>query len=220
MERTSGHAGPLAEAGCLQLQNVALELHGHRLLHLNETISPGGVLTVMGPSGSGKSTLLAWIAGFMSPSFHATGRAILDGEDITGRPAEKTGVGLLFQDPLLFPHLSVAGNVRFGARVGKDGVAERVENALASVGLAGFGHRDPETLSGGQRARVALVRLILSRPRAILLDEPFSKLDAPLRRELRAVVFEHLRQQNVPAVLVTHDQEDADAAGGIIVTID
>ena len=143
MEKTSGHASPLAEAGCLELQDVALELHGNRLLHLNEIISPGGVLTVMGPSGSGKSTLLAWIAGFMSPSFHATGRAILDGEDITGRPAEKTGVGLLFQDPLLFPHLSVAGNVRFGARGGKDDVSERVENALASVGLAGFGHRDP-----------------------------------------------------------------------------
>ena len=89
MERTSGHAGPVVEAGCLQLQDVALELHGSRLLHLNEIIRPGGVLTVMGPSGSGKSTLLAWIAGFMSPSFHATGRAILDGEDITGRPAEK-----------------------------------------------------------------------------------------------------------------------------------
>ncbi|ERS81025.1 ABC transporter ATP-binding protein [Marinobacter sp. EVN1] len=220
MEKTPGHAGPLADDGCLHLQNVSLELHGHHLLALNETIRPGEVLTIMGPSGSGKSTLLAWIAGFMSSSFRATGRAILDGDDITGRPAEQTGVGLLFQDPLLFPHLSVAGNVRFGARGAKADMAERVESALASVGLEGLGQRDPDTLSGGQRARAALVRLILSRPRAILLDEPFSKLDAPLRRELRATVFGHLRQQNVPAMLVTHDQEDAEAAGGRTVTID
>ncbi len=220
MEKTPGHAGPVADDGCLHLLDVALELHGHKLLALNETVSPGEVLTIMGPSGSGKSSLLAWIAGFLSPSFHATGRAILDGTDITGLPAEQSRVGLLFQDPLLFPHLSVAGNVRFGARGSKADMTARVENALASVGLAGLSPRDPDTLSGGQRARAALVRLILSRPRAVLLDEPFSKLDAPLRRELRTTVFEHLRQQNVPTILVTHDQEDADAAGGLVVTID
>jgi putative thiamine transport system ATP-binding protein len=220
MEETTGHADPVNGDGCLHLQKVAIELHGHRLLELDETIRPGEVLTVMGPSGSGKSTLLAWLAGFMSPSFRATGRAILDGEDITDRPAEQTGVGLLFQDPLLFPHLSVAGNVRFGARGDRHSMSQRVEEALASVGMAGFGQRDPDTLSGGQRARVALMRLILSRPRAVLLDEPFSKLDVPLRRELRSVVFDHLRQQNVPAMLVTHDQDDAEAAGGQVVTID
>ncbi len=220
MEESPRHARPLVEDGSLRLRDVTLELHGQRLLHLDETIASGEVLTVMGPSGSGKSTLLAWVAGFLSPGFHASGRVILDGEDITGRPAEQTRVGLLFQDPLLFPHLSVAGNVRFGIRGEKKArVAKQVEDALASVGLFGFGDRDPATLSGGQRARVALLRLILSRPRAILLDEPFSKLDAPLRRELREVVFNHLRHQNVPAILVTHDRDDAEAAGGRMVSI-
>ncbi|MDZ4262992.1 ATP-binding cassette domain-containing protein [Pseudomonas sp. DP16D-R1] len=203
----------------LELRNIKLSILGQTLLSLNQTIGPGEPLTVMGPSGSGKSSLLAFIAGFLPAEFQAAGQVILDGHDITGVPAERSGVGLLFQDPLLFPHLSVAGNVRFGIRGGGREVDREVNDALAEVGLEGFGLRDPETLSGGQRARVALVRLLLSRPRAVLLDEPFSKLDAILRAEMRSLVFDHLRDYGVPTILVTHDAADAKAADGILIKL-
>jgi putative thiamine transport system ATP-binding protein len=203
----------------LELRNIKLSILGQTLLSLNQTIGPGESLTVMGPSGSGKSSLLAFIAGFLPAEFQAAGQVILDGHDITGVPAERSGVGLLFQDPLLFPHLSVAGNVRFGIRGGGREVDREVNEALAEVGLEGFGMRDPETLSGGQHARVALVRLLLSRPRAVLLDEPFSKLDAILRAEMRSLVFDHLRDYGVPTILVTHDAADAKAADGILIKL-
>lgn len=203
----------------LELRNIKLSILGQTLLSLNQTIGPGEPLTVMGPSGSGKSSLLAFIAGLLPAEFQAAGQVILDGHDITGVPAERSGVGLLFQDPLLFPHLSVAGNVRFGIRGGGREVDREVNDALAEVGLEGFGLRDPETLSGGQRARVALVRLLLSRPRAVLLDEPFSKLDAILRAEMRSLVFDHLRDYGVPTILVTHDAADAKAADGILIKL-
>ena len=203
----------------LVLDSVRIALHGTTLLALDARIAPGEVLSVMGPSGSGKSTLLAFVAGFLGPAFAASGRVLLNGSEITGLPAERRGIGLLFQDPLLFPHLSVAGNLRFGLpRAARDRAA-RVEAALAAIGLAGFGERDPATLSGGQQSRVALMRLLLSEPRAVLLDEPFSKLDTALRQEIRELVFGRLREAGLPSLLVTHDQADAKAAGGRILTL-
>lgn len=203
---------------CLALQDVELWLAGRLLLRVDATVKPGEVLTVMGPSGSGKSSLLAFIAGFLASDFKACGRVRLGGEDITGEPAELSGVGLLFQDPLLFPHLSVGGNLGFGLRT-RANAAHRIEQALEDIGLPGFADHDPATLSGGQKARVSLMRLMLSSPKAVLLDEPFSKLDAPLRREMRALVFECLKREDIPAVLVTHDEADAEAAGGQVITI-
>ncbi|WP_302139320.1 ATP-binding cassette domain-containing protein [Halomonas alkalicola] len=203
----------------LVLDSVRIALHGTTLLALDARIAPGEVLSVMGPSGSGKSTLLAFVAGFLGPAFAASGRVLLNGSEITGLPAERRGIGLLFQDPLLFPHLSVAGNLRFGLpRAARDRAA-RVEAALDAVGLAGFGERDPATLSGGQQSRVALMRLLLSEPRAVLLDEPFSTLDTALRQEIRELVFGRLREAGLPSLLVTHDHADAEAAGGRILTL-
>lgn len=203
----------------LVLKDVQLALDGASLLTLDAEVGPGEILSVMGPSGSGKSTLLAFVAGFLAPAFTASGQVLLDGRDITGLPAERRGIGLLFQDPLLFPHLSVAGNLRFGLpRAARDRAA-RVEAALDAVGLAGFGERDPTTLSGGQQSRVALMRLLLSAPRAVLLDEPFSKLDTALRQEMRQLVFGRLREAGLPSLLVTHDHADAEAAGGRIITL-
>jgi putative thiamine transport system ATP-binding protein len=175
------------------------------------------VLTVMGPSGSGKSALLAAITGTLPPAFAMTGRILLDGHDITTRPTEARHVGILFQDELLFPHLSVGGNLAFGLPAAVKGRAERrarIEAALADVGLAGFADRDPATLSGGQRARVALMRMLLSEPRALLLDEAFSKLDADLRDQVRSLVFGIARDRDLPVLQVTHDAADAEAAGG------
>ena len=204
----------------LVFEQVHIALHGRTLLALDARIAPGEVLTVMGPSGSGKSTLLAFAAGFLSPAFEPAGQVLLDGHDITTLPAERRGIGLLFQDPLLFPHLSVAGNLRFGLPRTTPDKATRIEAALGAIGLAGFGERDPATLSGGQQSRVALMRLLLSAPRAVLLDEPFSKLDTALRHEMRELVFGRLREAGLPSLLVTHDHQDAAAAGGRIITLE
>lgn len=206
----------------LTLDNVEIFKGSERLLRLDEHISAGAVLTVMGPSGSGKSTLLSLIIGTLAPDFRASGRVLLDGADITDVRPDKRRVGILFQDDLLFPHLSVGANLAFGLSREITGAAERrarVDAALDEIGLAGYHDRDPATLSGGQKARVALMRMLLSEPCALLLDEPFSRLDAERRDQIRTLVFDYARKRGLPTLLVTHDAEDAAAAGGRIVTI-
>jgi len=216
----TAHDSSSAAGSTLHLQQIRLSLAGRELLSVSKSIGPGEVFTVMGPSGSGKSSLLAFLAGFLDPAFDASGRVLLGAEDLTGLPAEQRHIGLLFQDPLLFPHLSVSGNLAFGIPAGqRSDQARLIEEGLTSFGLEGFAGRDPATLSGGQKARIALLRLLLSAPRAVLLDEPFNKLDATLRRELREQVFSRLRASGLPVILVTHDQEDADAAQGDILTL-
>lgn len=204
----------------LGLEAIRISLGGRLLLAADATVGPGEVFTVMGPSGAGKSTLLSAIAGFADPAFEITGRVLLDGEDITALEAEDRHVGLLFQDALLFPHLSIGGNLAFGLTGRRRDRQARIARALEEIGLMGFADRDPATLSGGERSRVALMRLLLSEPRAVLLDEPFSKLDAALRQEMRALVFGRLRDAGLPAVLVTHDAADAEAAGGSVLELD
>lgn len=204
----------------LGLEAIRISLGGRLLLAADATVGPGEVFTVMGPSGAGKSTLLAAIAGFADPAFEITGRVLLDGEDLTALEAEDRHVGLLFQDALLFPHLSIGGNLAFGLAGRRRDRQARIARALEEIGLMGFADRDPATLSGGERSRVALMRLLLSEPRAVLLDEPFSKLDAALRHEMRALVFGRLRDAGLPAVLVTHDAADAEAAGGSVLELD
>jgi len=211
----------MAQAG-LVLDDVSISLDGRTLLRLSHHIGPGEVLTVMGPSGSGKSTLLAFIGGFLDPAFRAEGRVLVDGIDFTALPAEERHGGILFQDPLLFPHMTVAGNLVFAIPPGEKGKTARralAEQALRGVALEGMGERDPATLSGGQKARVALARVLVSRPRMLLLDEPFSRLDAPLRRQIRELVFSKARESALPVLLVTHDMADAEAAGGAVVRI-
>ncbi len=152
----------------------------------------------MGPSGSGKSTLLAFIGGFMDGAFTARGRALVGGVDITALPPQERRAGLLFQDPLLFPHMSVGANVAFALPPSVKGRMARLaaaEEALAGVSLDGLSQRDPDTLSGGQKARVALARVLVSAPRMLLLDEPFSKLDAGLRDQMRELVFTRAREK-------------------------
>lgn len=189
---------------------------------VSAVVSPGGVLSVMGPSGVGKSTLLDAIGGHLAPAFRVTGRIELNGRDLTVLPAERRRVGLMFQDAHLFPHLSVGDNLAFGLARGVVGRAARraaVDAALAQAGLAGFQDRDPATLSGGQRARAALMRALLAEPEALLLDEPFARLDSALRADLRAFVFGHLKERRIPALMVTHDESDAVAAGGDVLVL-
>ena len=207
----------------LRLQGVRLAIGGRTLIGpLSATVQPGECLTLMGPSGCGKSSLLAFMAGTLDPAFEAQGRVAVGESDLTPLPPEARRVGILFQDDLLFPHLSVAGNLAFALPAAVRPASERrarIEQALAGAGLAGFGSRDPATLSGGQRARVALLRTLLAQPRALLLDEPFSKLDAQLRDEVRRFVFDHVRRSALPTVLVTHDEADAAAAGGVVIRL-
>ncbi len=207
----------------LALHDVRILLGGRPLFApLTLAVAPGEAATVMGPSGSGKSTLLAYASGFLDRAFTGSGRVTIGGEDVTALPPERRRAGLLFQDDLLFPHLSVGGNLAFGLSRqvrGREARREAVERALARAGLEGFAERDPATLSGGQRARVAVMRTLLAEPRALLLDEPFGKLDQALRAEFRAFVFEHARERGLPVLLVTHDPADAEAAGGPVVEL-
>ncbi len=209
-----------AEDG-LNLDGITLSLGGEVILGpLTLSVRPGTIATLMGPSGSGKSSLLALICGTLDPDFSWSGQMRLAGRDIAALPPERRGVGILFQDDLLFPHLSVGDNLAFALPPTVKGRAvrrQRVEAALAEAGLAGFADRDPATLSGGQRARAALMRTLLAEPRALLLDEPFSKLDAELRARFREFVFDHARDLGLPTLLVTHDPADAAATGGPVI---
>ena len=159
--------------------------------------------------------------GDLAPAFTQTGRVVLDGGDVTGLPPEERRIGILYQDPLLFPHLDVGANLAFGLPrgIGRSERRRAVDRALSEVYMEGFGRRDPATLSGGQAARIALMRTLLSRPRALLLDEPFSKLDAALRDRVRNLVLDQGRAAGVPILMVTHDGEDAAAAGGEVLRL-
>lgn len=205
----------------LELRDVSISKAGATLLTISRKVLSGEVLTIMGPSGVGKSTLLAFVTGTLAQDFEAEGKVFLNDQDITKVPAHKRRVGILFQDDLLFPHLSVGTNLAFGLRAGgtKNERLEKVDAALSEVGLEGYADRDPATLSGGQKARVALMRMLLSEPCALLLDEPFSRLDAALREQVRELVFARARARSLPVLLVTHDAEDAAAAGGEIVSL-
>jgi putative thiamine transport system ATP-binding protein len=205
----------------LTLEEVCITDGGQTVIEADCTIAPGDVLTIMGPSGVGKSTLLAFVTGTLNRAFTATGRVLLDGADITGLPPHRRQVGILYQDDILFPHMSVGQNLAFGMAPGGTRAARRaaVATALAEIGLEGFAHRDPATLSGGQAARVQLLRVLLSRPRALLLDEAFSRLDTDRRTQIRRLVFDMARDRDLPVLMVTHDAEDARAAGGRIITL-
>ena len=179
----------------LSLERVRIDVAGRTLVDgLDLAIGPRECVTLMGPSGCGKSTLLAFVA---------EGRVLVGDDDVTAWPPERRRIGILFQDDLLFPHLTVGGNLAFALHERVRGRRERrarIDAALAEADLAGFADRDPATLSGGQRARVALMRTLLAEPRALLLDEPFNKLDAQLRDEVRRFVLDHaLERQRLAA---------------------
>jgi len=200
----------------LKLTDVTITAPGADapMLVMSANVAAGAVLSIMGPSGVGKSTLLAWLTGTLPAGFQATGRAKLAGRDITNLVPEARRLGILFQDHLLFPHLSVGANLAFGLAAGVSDRRDVVDQALVEIDLAGYADRDPATLSGGQRARVALMRMLLSEPEALLLDEPFSRLDAALRDQMRDLVFSRARAKQLPVIMVTHDAQDAEAAGG------
>ncbi|MBT7244002.1 MAG: ATP-binding cassette domain-containing protein [Euryarchaeota archaeon] len=160
-------------------------------------LEPGEILAITGPSGCGKTTLLRCICGLDKPD---TGTVFLNDQNIGSQDTEMRGIGMIFQQPVLFPHLSVEGNLRLGNKNGD------IESALKEVGLENFEQRNVTSLSGGEGQRVALARALLAKPKVLLLDEPFSSLDEDLAMKLVSDVRSILKQRGCPAILVTHNR--------------
>ncbi len=179
------------------------------LRELTLDVSPGSLVALLGPSGCGKTTTLRAVAGLIDPS---AGDVLFDGRSVLALPPERRPVAMVFQAPLLFPHMSVGENVAFGPRMRRVGRSRRrrlAEQALDRVQLGGYADRRPGELSGGQEQRVALARALVVQPSVLLLDEPFSALDALLRAEMRELVLDLHRDLGVTTLFVTHDQEEA-----------
>lgn len=186
----------------LRLAQVRVAYEQPVLRGIDLEVAAGEIVCILGPSGGGKSTLLRAVAGLVP----ANGLIELAGRDLSGVPTHLRGVGMMFQDDLLFPHLDVAGNVGFGLRPADP---DRVGEVLALVGLSGYGSRGVDSLSGGQAQRVALARALAPRPRVLLLDEPFGALDVVLKAHLVLEVQRVLRDQAVTVLAVTHDRQEA-----------
>ncbi|WP_417480601.1 ABC transporter ATP-binding protein [Maricaulis maris] len=173
------------------------------------SVAEGEILTLLGASGCGKTTLLRCIAGFWAPE---QGRIRIDGADTAKVPVNRRPVGVVFQSYALFPHMTVAQNVAYGLKmngVAKTEIASRIAEALRIVSLTGFEGRYPGQLSGGQQQRVAVARVLVLQPRVLLLDEPFSALDAKLRGTMQVEMRELIKRLGITAIFVTHDQEEA-----------
>lgn len=200
----------------LELKGIAKNWQGRVLLNgVCLGVAPGQTVAILGSSGSGKSTLLKIVAGLEAAD---RGQVLWDGADITHLAPERRRFALMFQDFALFPHLTVQDNVAFGLveqGLKKSDARVQADAMLARFGLAAMSHARVMRLSGGEQQRVALARALITRPRALLLDEPFSALDADLRQQLREEFRQHIEQHQMATVLVTHDEEEAKAMAGV-----
>ena len=189
---------------------------------LTFSVPAGEICLLHGPSGCGKSTLLSIISGTEDQTVAWSGDISLNGRAISVLPAHRRKVGLMYQDPLLFPHLTVGDNLAFGLAASVRGGARReaISAALSAAGLDGFAHRDPASLSGGQAARIALMRALLATPQALLLDEAFSSLDPSLRQQFGQFVAAQIKDRHIPALLVSHDATDRQFATGKVLRLD
>ncbi|EGQ7965791.1 ATP-binding cassette domain-containing protein [Vibrio vulnificus] len=194
------------------LENLAIHKRSGETLFsdINLTIDAGELVSLMGPSGCGKSTLLSLIAGHLSDEFKYSGTLSLNQRDLAPLAPHQRQVGILFQDDMLFPHLNIWQNLAFALPNDIKGAERKTQaiNALDKIALSELADSYPEQISGGQRARISLIRMLLAKPQMALLDEPFSKLDKELRVQFRDWVISQLQQANIPALMVTHDIDD------------
>lgn len=202
---------PNPSAPRLVVQSLSRAYGGRTVVaDLSMVVEAGQVTCLLGPSGCGKSTTLRMIAGVEAPD---RGRILMDGVEVYGptrnTPPEARGVGLMFQDFALFPHLTVAGNIAFGLRQDVKQRQRRVDELLEKVNLSGFGAKHPHELSGGEQQRVALARALAPRPRVMLMDEPFSGLDNRLRDGIRDATLDLLKEEGAAVLLVTHEPNEA-----------
>ena len=203
----------------MEIKGLWVELEEFRLCDINLDIAAGEYFIVLGPTGAGKTVLLETIAGLHRPR---RGRILLAGEDITHAPPERRGIGFVYQDYALFPHLSVAGNMAFGLRLrgmGRGEIERRVAAIGRLLGIEHLLHRMPETLSGGEAQRVALARALVVEPRLLLLDEPLSALDPETREALQRELGRVHRELGTTTIHVTHDFEEAVALGDKIAVL-
>lgn len=192
----------------LQIKRVGVSIETATILHETSLqVAEGEIVAVLGPSGAGKTTLLRAVAGLAPVE---SGDITWAGESIVTIPTHERGFGLMFQGFALFPHLDVAGNVGFGLKMAShEDIDGAVEEALAWVGLPGFGQRRIDSLSGGEKQRVALARTLAPQPRLVMLDEPLGSLDRNLRTRLMGEIREILKARRVTSIVVTHDREEA-----------
>lgn len=205
----------------LILENLSLAWpEGPLLQDFSLSIAPGEIAVMQGPSGCGKSTLLSAIAGTAPDKLQISGQMRLGKERLNDMAPQHRHVGLLFQEALLFPHLTVAQNLAFGlpaglARRARD---EAIAQALADCELTGYGACDPAHLSGGQKARIAMMRAMLSAPKALMMDESFASLDPALRQQFGQFVATQIRKNNIPALLISHHEDDKAFATGQVIS--
>lgn len=199
----------------LVIDDLSVVFRQFQLRGISLELEQGQTLVLLGPSGSGKSVLLETIAGFHTPS---TGRIRLNGQDITSLPPEERGLGFMFQDYALFPHLTVEQNIAFGLR-GSNRAAQRAQEVMELVGARHLAARRPAKLSGGEKQRVALARAMAIQPRLFLFDEPLSALDALMRDNLREEMRLQLRSLGATSLYVTHDRQEALMLADVIAII-
>ncbi|MBN9656157.1 ABC transporter ATP-binding protein [Halobacillus sp. GSS1] len=191
----------------LEMKNITKTFNQDKILsELTFHLEKGEIMSIVGPSGSGKTTLLRILAGLEKPS---DGKIIMNGKDITKQKANRRSISLVFQQPLLFPHMTVKANIVYGAKVSKKYEEKKIESLLEAIGMSRFQNHYPSEISGGQQQRAALARAMATEPEVILFDEPFSSLDPSLRQDLRYWVREFLSSRETTAVFVTHDMEEA-----------
>ncbi|MEZ7957973.1 MAG: ABC transporter ATP-binding protein [Rubritalea sp.] len=202
----------------LTASNISKSLGGKTVLdHFSLTLEESEIIALLGNSGCGKTTFLRIVAGLETPD---NGTIQISGNDITLQAAEKRNIGLVFQDFALFPHMSVKKNIVYGLHgLARSERKARVDEVLQLTGLEEVAEQYPHQLSGGQQQRVALARALAPKPSLVLLDEPFSNLDASRRDHLRKRVREILKESHTPAIIVTHDQADADLVADRVITM-